>query len=68
MDRNTHTIKTKLVTKGYTQTQEIDYEETLSPIVMIILIRIQLATTTFHDYEMWQMDVQRCFEQSKCLK
>nr|GEX36487.1 retrotransposon protein, putative, Ty1-copia subclass [Tanacetum cinerariifolium] len=51
MDRNVHTYKARLVSKGYTQTYEIDYEETFSHIVEIRAIKILITITTFYDYE-----------------
>nr|GEV11285.1 hypothetical protein [Tanacetum cinerariifolium] len=56
MDGKVHTYKARLVAKGYTQTHEIDYEETFSPVAKIKSIRIMLAIAAFHDYEIWQMD------------
>nr|GEW57463.1 retrotransposon protein, putative, Ty1-copia subclass [Tanacetum cinerariifolium] len=46
------------VTKGYTQTYDIDYGETFSPVAGIRDIRILLAMAAFCDYEIWQIDVK----------
>nr|GEV01036.1 retrotransposon protein, putative, Ty1-copia subclass [Tanacetum cinerariifolium] len=58
MDGKVHTYKARLVAKGCTQTYEIDYEETFSPIVDIRAIRILIAIAAYFDYEIWQMDVK----------
>ena len=47
--------------KGYTQKEEIDYEETFSPVAMLKSIRILLSITAHYDYEIWQMDVKTTF-------
>ncbi|GJV15870.1 putative RNA-directed DNA polymerase [Tanacetum coccineum] len=65
MDGKVHTYKARLVAKGYTQTHMIDYEETFSPVAKIKSIRIMLAIATFHDYEIWQMDVKTAFLNGK---
>ncbi|GJX11052.1 retrotransposon protein, putative, ty1-copia subclass [Tanacetum coccineum] len=46
-------IQSMLVAKGYTQTHEIDFEETFSPMAKIKSVRIMLAIAVFHDYEIW---------------
>ncbi|GJU54814.1 retrotransposon protein, putative, ty1-copia subclass [Tanacetum coccineum] len=51
MDGKVHTYKARLAAKGYTQTHDIDYEETFSPVAKIKSIRIMLAIVAFHDYE-----------------
>ncbi|GJS15721.1 retrotransposon protein, putative, ty1-copia subclass, partial [Tanacetum coccineum] len=61
MDGAVHTYKAHLVEKGYTQTSEIDYEETFSPVADIRAIRILIAIAAFYDYEIWQMDVKTAF-------
>ncbi|GKD09732.1 retrotransposon protein, putative, ty1-copia subclass [Tanacetum coccineum] len=61
MDGKVHTYKARLVAKGFNQTYEVDYEETFSPVVDIIAIRILIAIATFYDYEIWQMDVKTAF-------
>nr|GEX62736.1 retrotransposon protein, putative, Ty1-copia subclass [Tanacetum cinerariifolium] len=61
MDGNVHTFKARLVTKGFTQTYDIDYEETFSPVPYIRAIKILLAIAVFYDYEIWHMDVKTAF-------
>ncbi|GJY58277.1 retrotransposon protein, putative, ty1-copia subclass [Tanacetum coccineum] len=61
MDGNVHTFKAHLVAKGFTQTYEVDYEETFFPVADIRAIRIILAIVAFYDYEIWQMDVKTAF-------
>ncbi|KAJ9547392.1 hypothetical protein OSB04_019935 [Centaurea solstitialis] len=43
MDENVHTFKARLVTKGFTQTHGIDYDETFLPVAMLKSIRILMA-------------------------
>nr|GFB55457.1 retrotransposon protein, putative, Ty1-copia subclass [Tanacetum cinerariifolium] len=61
MDEAIHTYKARLVTKGFTQTPWIDYEETFSPVADIRAIRILIAIYAFYDYEIWQIDVRTAF-------
>ncbi|GJR01453.1 retrotransposon protein, putative, ty1-copia subclass [Tanacetum coccineum] len=61
MDGAIHTFKARLVTKGFTQTYMVDYEETFSPVADIRAIRILIAITVFYDYGIWQMDVKTVF-------
>ncbi|GJR49488.1 retrotransposon protein, putative, ty1-copia subclass [Tanacetum coccineum] len=61
MDGAVHTYKARLVAKGFTQTYEVDYEETFSPIADIRANRILVAIAAFYDYEIWQMDVKTAF-------
>ena len=57
MNVKLETFKARLVTKGYTQKEGVDYEETLSPVSIRILLSIDVSL----DYEIWQMDVQTTF-------
>ncbi|GJW07921.1 retrotransposon protein, putative, ty1-copia subclass [Tanacetum coccineum] len=61
MDGNVHTFKARLVAKGYTQTYDVDYGETFSPVANIRAMRILLAIAVFYDYEIWQMDVKTAY-------
>ena len=55
------TFKERLVAKGYTQKEGIDYDETFSPVAMLKSIRILLSIVAALDYEIWQMDVKTAF-------
>ncbi|KAA3477952.1 gag/pol protein [Gossypium australe] len=56
--RKVETHKAKLVGKGYTQKEIIDYYETFSLVAMLKLIRILLSITATLDFKIWQMDVK----------
>ena len=55
------TFNARLVAKGFTQKEGIDYEETFSPVAMLKSIRILLSIAACLDYEIWQMDVKTAF-------
>jgi hypothetical protein len=55
------TFKARLVVKGLTQNEWIDYEETFSSITMLKSIRTLLSIAAHFDYEIWQMDVKTAF-------
>ena len=61
MDGKLSTYKARLVAKGLTECQEIDYEETVSPLTMVKSIRILLTIVAFYNYEMWHIDVKTAF-------
>ena len=61
IDGKVETFKARLVTKGYTQKEGFDYEETFSLVAMIKSIRILLAIVAHMDYEIWQMDAKTAF-------
>ena len=53
--------KAKLVAKGFSQREGIDYFETFSPIVRYESIRILLAIAAKEDYEIYKFDVKTAF-------
>ena len=61
MDGNIITYKSRLVVKGYCQRQDIDYDETFSPVTILKSIRTLLTISAHHDYKIWQMDVKIAF-------
>ena len=60
-DRKVETFKTRLVVKGYTQKEGIDYKEIFLSVAMLKSIRILLVIAAKLDYEIWQMDVKTAF-------
>ena len=53
--------KVRLVAKGYTQVQGIDYEETFSPVARYESIRYLLAHAALLDWEIEAMDVKLAY-------
>ena len=60
-DGKVETFNVRLMEKGYTQKEGIDYEETFSLVAMLKSIRILLSIAAHYDYEIWQMDVKTAF-------
>ena len=61
MNRKVETFKARLVVKGYTQKEKVDYEETFLPLVMLKSKRILLSIVACLDYKIWQIDVKTAF-------
>ena len=62
------TYKAKLIAKGYSQRQGIDYDETFSPLAMLKSIRILLAIVVHYDYEIWKKDAKTTFRKRNLSK
>ncbi|GJY94648.1 putative zinc finger, CCHC-type containing protein [Tanacetum coccineum] len=58
---NVERYKARLVTKGYTQKEGIDYKETFSPVSRKDSLRIVMALVAHFDLELHQMDVKTAF-------
>ncbi|GKB02100.1 putative ribonuclease H-like domain-containing protein [Tanacetum coccineum] len=53
--------KARLVAQGYTQEEEIDYDEVFAPVARIEAIRLFLAYASFMNFDVYQMDVKSAF-------
>jgi hypothetical protein len=53
--------KARLVGKGYTQVEGLDFGETYAPVASLESIRMLLAYATHHDFKLQQMDVKIAF-------
>ena len=53
--------KVRLVTKGFSQKQNIDYFDTFAPIIRISFIRILIDLASIHRLFIHQMDVKTTF-------
>ena len=61
VDGKVDTFKSRLVSKGYTQKEGVDYEEIFSPVAMLKSIRILFSIAAALDYEIWKMNIKTAF-------
>jgi hypothetical protein len=53
--------KARLMAKGYSQVECLDFDETYAPVATLESIRILLAYATYHGFKLYQMDVKSAF-------
>lgn len=53
--------KARVVAKGFSQSDGIDYKETFAPVVRYDSVRVILAMAAYHDMEIAQFDVKTAF-------
>lgn len=58
-------FKARVVAKGYSQSDGIDYKETFAPVVRYDSVRAVLALAAIHDMEIVQFDVKTAFLNGK---
>ena len=60
-DATTYKYKARLVEKGFSQVQGVDYHETFAPVAKMDSIRLVLAIATSKHWEVHHMDVKSSF-------
>jgi hypothetical protein len=53
--------KARLVVKGYSQVEGLNFEETFALVASLESIYILLAYVTHHDFKLYQIDVKNAF-------
>ena len=53
--------KARLVAQGYSQMEEVDYDETFAPVAHTKSIRIPLALAYHLKFKLYQMDIKTAF-------
>jgi hypothetical protein len=53
--------KARIVAKGYSQVEGLDFDEIYTPVARLESIRILLAYATYHGFKLYQMDVKSAF-------
>ena len=61
-------FKSRLVVKGYSKKEGIDYQETFSPVVKMVTVRIVIALAAAENWPLFQMDVYNTFLQGDLLE
>ena len=63
MDEHSNIVRNKvrLVARGYSQEEGIDYEETYAPVARLEGIRMLLAFACIKNIKLFQMDVKSAF-------
>ena len=60
-DGSVERLKARLVTKGFSQVEAIDYNESFVPAEKMNYIRLVLSLASLHNWEVHQMDVMSAF-------
>jgi hypothetical protein len=53
--------KTRLIAKGYSQVEDLDFDKTFTPVARLESIRMLLAYATHHGFKIYQMNINSAF-------
>jgi hypothetical protein len=59
--------KERLVAKGYSQVEGLDFGETFAPVARLEAIRLLLTYSSLNDIKLYQMDVKSTFLMMKLM-
>ncbi|KAM2306113.1 hypothetical protein ACFXTH_025590 [Malus domestica] len=60
-DGSIHRYKARLIAMCYTQTYEVDYQETFAPVAKLNIVRVLLSLAANQDYPLLQFDIKNVF-------
>lgn len=60
-DGTVERLKVRLVTKGFTQQESMDYMKNFSPIAKLVIVQVLLLVATVQDWFLYQFDINNTF-------